>query len=79
MPPEVKPPVEFRISAKVSAAVGFKSGRVRITVQTGVPLVGAVNLWLEAADIPAVERIVAAQREWMAKSPMERLLTGGDE
>lgn len=73
-----KLPKEFRISQRVRALVGFKDGHVDIRYDTKIPLVGELTLRLERADIPAVERVLAAAKEWTSKSEIERYLKGAD-
>lgn len=65
-------PVEFPISKKVTAYVGYKDGHVGIGVKTGIPLVGEITLRIEAGEVGAVDKVIAAAKVWLSKTEKER-------
>jgi hypothetical protein len=74
--PEPVYPVAIKLSVDVTAYVGYADDRVRIEVATGIPLVNKISLWMDAADLPAVERVVIEQKKWMNLPRPYRFLKG---
>jgi hypothetical protein len=69
-------PIAIPLSQDVTAYVGYKDDRVRIEVDTGIPLVRKVNLWMVPSDLVHVERVVALHKAWMAQPQTIRFLYG---
>lgn len=74
-------PRTLALSENVSAKVGFNTDRAKISVRTGLPWPAPkeVALWLTPEDIPRVEAVIAAYKEWLAKPQAQREFTGEDE
>jgi hypothetical protein len=60
-PPEY--PRVFEVNEDLHLKVGYRDSRMVVTYNTGLPLVGRVNLTLDPPDIPLVERVIARQKE----------------
>ena len=69
-------PIAIPLSVDVTAYVGYADDRVRIEVDTGIPIVRKVNLWMVPTDIVHVERVVALHKAWMAQPKPVRFLQG---
>lgn len=69
-------PIAIPLSQDVTAYVGYKDDRVRIEVDTGIPIVRKVNLWMVPTDIVHVEKVVAFHKAWMAQPQPVRFLHG---
>lgn len=74
-------PRTLALSNKVNAKVGFNTDRAKIIVRTGLPWPAPqeVALWLEPDDIPRVEAVIAAYKEWLALPQAQREFTGEPE
>lgn len=69
MPEELSPcPETFFINDRLKARVGYRDSRVEIEYDTRIPLVGWYTLRLEKDDMPAIDRVFAAQRHWVELS-----------
>lgn len=77
--PPIAFPAVLPMSEKVTATVGFKTDKLKISVKTGIPFVGEVGLWLEPEDLPKVEQVLAAWRAWLALPGPRRWLEGKDD
>lgn len=75
---EEKWPKVLPMSDRVTATVGFADDRVKITVKTGLPwpAPSEVSLWLTAKDMPLVEEVLRAQKQWLEKPEYVRQVTG---
>jgi len=71
-----KYPIAIPLSVDVTAYVGYADDRVRIEVDTGIPIVRKVNLWMVPTDIVHVEKVVAFHKAWMAQPQPLRFLHG---
>jgi len=69
-------PIAIPLSQDVTAYVGYADDRVRIEVDTGIPIVRKVNLWMVPTDIVHVEKVVALHKAWMAQPKPLRFLHG---
>lgn len=69
-------PIAIPLSQDVTAYVGYKDDRVRIEVDTGIPIVRKVNLWMVPTDIVHVEKVVAFHKAWMAQPQPLRFFHG---
>jgi hypothetical protein len=69
-------PIAIPLSVDVTAYVGYADDRVRIEVDTGIPIVRKVNLWMVPTDIVHVEKVVALHKAWMAQPKPLRFLHG---
>jgi hypothetical protein len=74
-------PRTLALSNNVNVKVGFNTDRAKVMVRTGLPwpVPKEVALWLEPDDVPRVEAVIAAYKEWLAKPQAEREFTGEKE
>jgi len=74
-------PRTLAMSANVSARIGFNTDRAKIIVQSRMPwpVPKEFFLWLDPDDIPRVEAVLAAYKEWLAKPQAVREFTGEAE
>lgn len=72
-------PQVLALSNNVNVKIGFNSDRAKVMVRTGIPLVREVSLWLEPEDVPRVEAVIAAYKEWLALPQAQREFTGEAE
>jgi len=90
MPPapgfeDEKYPREFKVNDRLTIRVGYRDNRAVISWNTRIPLVGWIGENLAPADLPLVERVMLAQREWVelskkmggkVKAPVRMKLSG---
>lgn len=74
-------PRVLAISSNVNAKVGFNTDRAKIAVRTNLPwpVPKEFALWLEPEDVPRVEAVIAAYKEWLSKPKAMREFTGENE
>lgn len=74
-------PRQLAISQNVSARVGFNTDRAKIIVQSRLPwpVPKEFALWLEPEDVPRVEAVLKAYKEWLAQPKAMREFTGENE
>jgi hypothetical protein len=74
-------PRTLALSNNVNAKIGFNTDRAKIIVRTGLPwpVPKEVSLWLEPDDIPRVEAVIAAYKEWLANPKAMREFSGEAE
>jgi hypothetical protein len=62
----------FEVNADLHVKVGYRDSRMVVTYNTGIPLIGRVDLALDPPDIAQVEKVIERQRALKAKSAAER-------
>lgn len=74
-------PRQLAMSANVSARIGFNTDRAKIIVQSRMPwpVPKEFFLWLEPEDVPRVEAVLKAYKEWLAQPKAMREFTGENE
>lgn len=65
-------PRVFEVNAHLQVRVGYRDCRIVVTYNTGLPVVGRVDLTLDPPDIPRVEKVIERQRALKAKTAAER-------
>lgn len=70
-------PTKMVMSTTVIAEIGFKDSRLQLGVKMG-RFLPPVKLSLTAEDLPAVEKVIAEWKKWMAMSAQERAVLGAD-
>ena len=65
-------PRAFEVNKDLQVKVGYRDCRMVVTYNTGIPLVGRVDLTLDPPDIPKVEQVIERQRALKAKTAAQR-------
>jgi len=77
MAPEGDPlPKKFVVDPTVTVYVGYADGRMKISFDTGIPLVGRVSAWLWPDGTPMAKAAIEAQEEWLSKPEALRKMIG---
>lgn len=65
-------PRVFEVNDDLVLKIGYRDSRFIVSYRTGIPLVGTLNLKLEPADIPLVEKVIVRQKAVKALAPAKR-------